>query len=305
MAQAPDPVGFVRTADARRNSAVGNALCVGSMMLWAAGFPAAEILLETWSTLALITARLLFAVVFLLIIWMTVEGPHAVARAQWRRGIVVGGLGFGLGTWLLLKAQALTDPVTVAIFAATAPVAAAIVEMLIDKRRATRGFVFGIIAAVIGGIIASGGGNVTSFGLGALAVFASSMLFAWGSYTAVRTFPELTHLGRATVTLAGGFLFCGTIFCAAVYTGFDRVPAASIDGRQMMMLAIYALAGMALSQLLWISSVGRLGVALASFHMNVAPFYVMVIMVILGSVWNWPQAIGAGIVAIGVLLAQR
>ena len=62
---------------------------------------------------------------------------------------------------------------------------------------------------------------------------------------------------------------------------------------------------MGLSQLLWIASVGRLGIGLASFHINVAPFYVMVIMLVLGAAWSWPQAIGAAIVGAGVVLAQR
>ncbi|WP_291837882.1 hypothetical protein [Limimaricola sp.] len=45
--------------------------------------------------------------------------------------------------------------------------------------------------------------------------------------------------------------------------------------------------------------------AVAAFHINIAPFYVMMILLALGGVWNWPQAIGAAIVALGVVLAQR
>ena len=64
-------------------------------------------------------------------------------------------------------------------------------------------------------------------------------------------------------------------------------------------------AGMALSQVMWIASVGHLGVAVAAFHINVAPFYVMLLMIALGGSWSWPQAIGAAIVAFGVLLSQE
>jgi hypothetical protein len=38
--------------------------------------------------------------------------------------------------------------------------------------------------------------------------------------------------------------------------------------------------------------------------MNAVPVYVMIIMFALGAGWNWPQAYGAVIVAIGVLIAQ-
>lgn len=44
---------------------------------------------------------------------------------------------------------------------------------------------------------------------------------------------------------------------------------------------------------------------LASFHMNAVPFYVMVIVVLsLGRDWDWMQAIGAALVAVGVLVSQ-
>ena len=46
---------------------------------------------------------------------------------------------------------------------------------------------------------------------------------------------------------------------------------------------------MAISQLLWIISVGRIGIGAASMHMNAVPFYVMLIVFALGGAWNWAQ----------------
>ncbi|MBC6408438.1 MAG: EamA family transporter [Rhodobacteraceae bacterium] len=83
------------------------------------------------------------------------------------------------------------------------------------------------------------------------------------------------------------------------------LPAARPDGQAVGLLLIYAMAGMALSQVMSIASVGHLGVATASFHIDTAPLYVMLIMVALGGSWSWPQAIGAAIVGLGVVLAQR
>ena len=49
-----------------------------------------------------------------------------------------------------------------------------------------------------------------------------------------------------------------------------------------------------------------LGVLFASFHSNAVPFYVMIIMVLLfGDIWNWVQASGAFVVALGVIIAQN
>jgi drug/metabolite transporter (DMT)-like permease len=64
-------------------------------------------------------------------------------------------------------------------------------------------------------------------------------------------------------------------------------------------------ASLALAQFMWIRGAAGLGILLASLHMNAVPFYVMVIVVLfLGESWNWWQAAGAAVVAVGVLLAQ-
>jgi drug/metabolite transporter (DMT)-like permease len=55
---------------------------------------------------------------------------------------------------------------------------------------------------------------------------------------------------------------------------------------------------------MWIHGVGQVGIGVASFHLNAAPFYVMMIMLLFGHDWSWQQAIGAGILALGVILAQ-
>jgi drug/metabolite transporter (DMT)-like permease len=62
---------------------------------------------------------------------------------------------------------------------------------------------------------------------------------------------------------------------------------------------------MALSQALFVLAVQRIGVALSSFHLNIAPFYVMLILLAMGGDWSWVQAGGAAVVVLGVLLAQR
>ena len=303
LAQAPDPM-LQPPLGVRGPALTGNALAVASMLAWSAGFPAAEILLQSWDPLALIAARLAGAVAMLLPIWLLLDGPRAVMGAHWGRGLLIGGIAFGIGAWLLVVAQSLTDAVTVAIIASACPVAAVVVEMVYEGRRLSRGFLLGLVATVAGGVVATGGGGI-ALGLGALAAVAACFLFSWGSFLTVRDFPTLSPLGRSTLTLAGGLLAMGALILAADMAGFDVRPSAAMDRHQAGLLAIYALAGMALSQVMWIASVGRLGVAVASFHINVAPFYVMLYLLALGGGWDWQAALGAAIVAAGVVLAQR
>lgn len=285
---------------------MANGFCMLSMLTWAAGFPAAEALLETWDPLTLIVARLAIVTVVLIPIWALLEGVSTVLNARWWRGLIVGGVGFGLGTYLILVGQSVSDPVTVTIVAASMPVIGALLEVMFDGRKLRLLFVVGIALAVTGGLFAAGA-NISdgSAGLGALLAFVSVLFFAWGSRAAVKEFPELSTIARTTITLTGAFVFVAIIYVVATIFGIPAGISAPIDTPQIANLLLYALGAMALSQWLWLMGVGRLGIAVAAVHMNAAPIYVMLIVVALGGVWNWTQLVGALLVGLGVLISQR
>ncbi len=291
---------------AATTNVTANMVCMLSMLTWAAGFPAAEMLLDTWNPLALIAARFAIAVTFLVPVWAMIEGPEAVLRARWGRASIVGGIGFGAGAYLILLGQSISDPVTVTIVAASMPAVAAGLEVLFDGRKLRLPFVLGIALAIVGGLIATGA-NIRegSTGLGALLALVSVVLFGWGSRAAVKDFPELTVLGQTTATLAGGMVFTGVTFGIVWMLGLSSGISAPVDNTQLGYLILYALGSMALSQLLWIMGIGRLGIALAAVHINAAPFYVMLLVVAMGGLWNWWQAFGAALVGLGVVVSQR
>jgi len=188
---------------APRSPLAANLICMASMLVWAVGLPAADVLLAALPPLVITALRLVLAAAVLLPLWALADGWCALRRAPWWRGIGVGGIGFGLG-------------------------------------------------------------------LGALAAFGSVLAFTWGSRASATAFPTLTAIGP----------------------------------REIGALVLYAVTGLALSQVLWILSVGQLGIGLASLHINAAPFYVMAILYALGGPWNATQALGAAIVGVGVLIAQ-
>ncbi|WP_170376329.1 DMT family transporter [Ruegeria atlantica] len=301
----PDPVrGNALTVSGGRTSAVsGNGLAVASMLTWAAGFPAAEVLLQSWPPVALFAARLVLAVAFLVPVWLLIDGPSRVLRARWGHALFVGGT-LGAGMFLIIVAQKLTDPVTVAIIASCAPLFATLLELATGTRRLRWNFAVGLVVSIVGGLIATSAVAPAQLGLGAGCAILSTGLFCWASMATARDFPDLSQTGRSTITLVGGLIVAAFLFFAAGQAGMDILPSAPIDVQQMGMLVIYALVSLGLSQVLFIASVGKLGVALASFHINIAPFYVMLIMLVLGEEWNWTRALGASIVAVAVVLAQ-
>lgn len=286
---------------------MANILCSLSMLLWAVGLPAAQTLMPYVPALPLAAARITLSALFLLPIWWALEGSSHIRRAGWGRGILVGGTGFALGAYLLTLGQSLTGPVTVAVISATLPIYGIALEVIFDKRRVTLGLIIGLILSLIGGaavVIGKPDGEGLHLGLGALLCFASVFSFTLGSRWAVTFFPDLTPMGRTTITLSGAavcILIAAAINAAMGGAGPDW-PA--LGWPALAALLFYSVSGMAISQVLWILSIGRLGIGVAAMHVNLTPFYVMLIVFALGGVWSWTQVGSAVIVTFGVLIAQ-
>jgi drug/metabolite transporter (DMT)-like permease len=129
--------------------------------------------------------------------------------------------------------------------------------------------------------------------------------FAIGSRLTVTAFPDQTPLGRTAVTLAGAAVAAGAVAGAQVALGLAPPPDFAPWGwAELGALLLFSVGALGISQVLWIMSVERLGIGLSALHINAAPFYVMIILFALGSPWNWLQAAGAAVVALGVLVAQ-
>ncbi len=288
-----------------RVTLAANLICLASMLTWAVGLPAAQLIIPLIPPVTLTALRTAFAAAVLVPLWIMAEGPGPLLSANWGRGIFVGGICIGLGAVLLVIAQARTDPVTVAVITAIMPVIGIALEVALDGRCLTWTLIFGLALSLGGGFLAYGAGmGSMALGLGALAAFGSVLAFTWGSRATVTSFPTLTPLGRTTVTVTGAAILMSVIALIYSAAGGPATQWQAMGPPQWGALLLFGVGSLAISQVLWIIAVGQLGIGLSALHMNAVPFYVMLILFALGGGWNWPQAYGAVIVAIGVLIAQ-
>ena len=284
-----------------------NTILVAAISIFALGFPAAEYLLDDWDVVTVITVRNVFAFILLFFIWIVFEGSAVVRSANWIKGFWIGGIGFGIGSFLLLFVQSLTTPVIAALAAATMPLAAVTLEIIFDGRKMTQLFLIGIILVLFGGFVATGAtfdGISFGFRLGALLVFIPAAIFAWGSRATVKNLPGMTSLGQTTITTFGMAVFTLVLYVICNFLLQIIGPYPEITIKHFGLVLIYAWLGFAISQIFWIRGVRGLGIGIASFHLNALPFYVMFFLFLLGESWNWQQAIGAIIVTTGVILSQ-
>ncbi len=280
-------------------------LCMLSMLVWAVGLPAADLLIGPVPALPLTAARIAIAAIFLLPLWWISEGSQALRAAHWGKGFLVGGGGLGLGAFMLLLGQAKTNMVTVAVISAAMPVVGIAIEVVLDGRKMSLALVLGVLLSLAGGVmVLRGDGDGLGWGLGAMWCFGSILLYTLGSRMSVSAFPDLTPLGRTTVTLTGAAL--ATSLAAGVNALLGGAgPQWEVLGLQELgALAVFAIGGLAISQVLWIMAIGSLGIAMSSLHINATPFYVMLILFAMGGAWQWTQALAAAVVGLGVLVAQ-
>ena len=283
-----------------------NFICIFSIVFYAMGFPAAEFLLDDWDVVSIITARNTFAFILIFFIWILYEGFQEVRVAKWNKGFWIGAIGFGIGSFFVLLLQSITSPVIAALMVATMPVAAVTLEIFLDGRKMTRWFLFGIVLVLFGGFIASGANlKNDSIGLASFLGITGVGLFAWGSRATVKNLPGMSLLGQVAVTtsgMVGSAVF--VYFISSIFFETTESPS-QITYEHLGLLLIYACLAIGISQILWIKSVAKLGIGVSSFHLNAAPFYVMLMLFFLGDSWIWHQTIGAIIVIIGVILAQK
>ena len=304
-----DPAGDCSTLPgqhvAKNQLLSGHLICMASMVVWAAGLPAAEFLIPIMPSDQLGAVRISLAALVLLPVWLFADGLRAVIRADWVRGILVGSL-IGVAAWCLIMGQAAGGPVTAAVITAAMPVVAITLEVLLDGRRLSLQLLAGIALSMAGGVLAldfsAGGSNVA---LGALFCAASVLLYTLGSRLTVTAFPALSLIGRTALTMAGAAISMLVIAGINLAFGAPLADPGLWGTREVIALCLFAVGGLALCQLLWIVSINRIGIGMSSLHTNASPFYVMLIMFLwLSAPWNWLQAGAAALVAIGVLVAQ-
>lgn len=291
----------------RQNSLLqANLICMASMLIWAAGLPAADMLIPLLIPEQLNALRMTLAGGFLVILWAALEGFGPLMRTNWLKGIAVGSL-IGLGAWFLIRGQALGGAVTAAVISSTLPVVGITLEVILDGRKITPALIIGLILSLIGGALTLDPGGAAAGGSmvwGAVLCFGSVVAFTIGSRLTVTAFPNETPVGRTAVTLFGAAVAALSVAAIQVATGADMPSFAAWGPKEIGAILLFSVGALGVSQIMWIMSVERLGIGLSALHINAAPFYVMLILFALGGVWSWPQALAAALVGLGVLIAQ-
>ena len=128
------------------------------------------------------------------------------------------------------------------------------------------------------------------------------LLWTWYSHGARERLPGLGAFaaGGLTMSVASLVLVTGSLLVSPVYPQAIDLSLASLPWLLWM-----GVIGIGLSVPLWLAGVRLLGVTVASLHINLAPFYVILIGLWFGGAITLPHLLGASLVAAGAIVAQR
>ena len=186
---------------------------------------------------------------------------------------------------LLLLSQSMTNAVTAALAAATMPICAVALEVAFDGKRLTLTFLAGVALVVLGGLTASGiqFGDF-QLGLGFFDWFMCLLTFCLGFASNGQGVSRIDTSceDHRYNPWHDRFLRVCVLWCAHFQNAGHTIPTPT--NNDFILLLIYAWCALGLSQWMWIRGVGQVGIGVASFHLNAAPFYVMLIMLVFG-IW--------------------
>jgi drug/metabolite transporter (DMT)-like permease len=283
----------------------GNLLAIAAILLWSTNFPVVEMLVQSWHPLLLATARLSSSALCLLVMLALLRKLPRLSSIPTLPILIYGGGFLGLATVMQTFAVQLAGSVMVAIIGTAMPLISAIIGYVFAKEPLGMLVMIGIAFAIVGGVISSVTGMTldVSLGLGELLMLLSTIMWTLYARGLVLHLGHLDNMtGVALCSLAGS---CTALTLSAIALALGlATPIYDLSINSIG--AIIWLGGFAvgLSTVIFIAGSRILSVTIASMHLNIVPFYVMMISLTLGGVLVWQQFWGAALVVVGAILAQ-
>ena len=213
-------------------------------------------------------------------------------------------VGLGAGTLLMNFGFQYSNPINVAVIATTVPLVSLIMGVFRGEEKMTLRIGIALFCALLGGVIVSVANLNTPAGFegGEFLMILAVISWTWFSRTSVKHLAVIPPYPRSALTLFSGGLVLLPIMVLVHWLGLFELHS-SWD-RSEIIWPILLILGVAFSTSFWMLSADRIGVTVAAIHVNIVPFYVVLLMVLFGGDLSIIQIAGAVLVSFGVVLAQ-
>ncbi|MDA3937153.1 MAG: DMT family transporter [Actinomycetota bacterium] len=234
---------------------------------------------------------------------ITNPGALRVSASDLARYVVVSVFGYGAASMCFFHALKFADASVVAVLLYTYPAMVVVVERVINGERLTRGKLTGVVATFAGTVLVLGlfsGTGVSAIGI----------LLGLGAAVGYTVFTILLHRwlpGRSRIAMMMYLFATNSVFMAviALVSGVNLSPVSWSVEAWVYVLALVAVPTVA-AVVLYMRGISSLGAGQASIVSTSEPvFTIFLASLFLGERLTVVQLIGAVLVIVGVLIAER
>ena len=274
-------------------------------VLWSTGFPVTYLLLEAWDPYTLAAVRIGLAGLLLALAAYLVGQRYLWRTWPWHRAVMIGGIGVGIATVMLTLGVKYSNPVNAAVLSTTLPLVSAVMGVALKEEKINLRLAMGIVIAVFGGILIVLSAAEQEFGWrgGEAFVMISVVAWTWFSRTSTAKLRMIPPYPRAVIAMLSGALVLIPVTVLLNFIGLSEI-AWSIEGWNLIWILWLCPIAAGVSLVFWLRSAEYLGVTVAAIHINLVPFYVIVIAFFSGGGLSSYQIIGACLVVTGAVITQ-
>lgn len=302
-AKAPNHAGA--TALARWPGVLGLLVTV---LLWGSTVPAIAVLSQRWDPYFLAMIRYIAALPLFWLLLRVLEpaGAPQATVAPWR--LMALGTAMACFATLYTLGIAHSHPVTAVIFAASMPVIANLVVLVVQGDLPSRGLLAGLAMVVPGAALAMAGpgklDETLQWGGGEPLILLAMICWSWYSLMAQRWMGGTSPL-RITARTAYVATLVLIVFYGLAAAGGQTYGAwHAIGSLDLTLMALLSYGVIVTAVILWNNGVARLGLPMASLYLNLVPAVTLAILTAMGIPPSLSQVLGAVLVMAGILMAQ-
>jgi len=275
-------------------------------LIWAINFIFIKIALHEFSPLAFNGLRMAFAsIILVLVLFFAKQGIRVPKKDIWKL-VVLGIIGNTVYQILFIHGINLTTASNTSIIMAMTPASVALLSSLFKHEKIHWAAWFGIALSFVGFylvITKQPGTFVFSWKnlRGDMMIFCGNLVWAVYTVFSKPLLDRITPLKWSSLTLAVGTLFY-IPFCVPA---FARQDFSRISFKAWAILAFSGIFALAVSYVVWYSSVKRVGNSKTVIYGNIVPIFTVIFayIFIAERIGLW-QAVGALIILIGVYLTR-
>jgi drug/metabolite transporter (DMT)-like permease len=289
----------------------GTAGLLGLAVLWGTMVPTLSHLLDTWDPIFLAAVRYLGGGSALLpVLWLMERGrPRAAAHPPLLRVLLLGVVGIGGYAGLYTMGVDHSNAVTAAILSAASPAVATVTDRIFFKRKLDKRMIPGLLLAICGCVTATvdftRAGSPFDLRGGEILILCAFVCWSWYSTAAQRWLNGWSQLRISSVTMTIGGIALTVLYLVLGASGAIPFPPPMPSGaKDTAVLLWLILALVSVGVLLWNFGVKRSGVVTASLYLNLTPIIAILILAMGGTAPNIQQAVGGGMVILGILWAE-